>query len=98
MGKPALRTISLNFIFAGLAICFSNVFQATGKAKYSLLVSLVRQIIILIPAAYFLSLTGNLRNVWIAFPIAEALGFILSFAMYKRAMRKVDLVIEAKEV
>ena len=90
MGKPAMRSISLNFIFAGIAICCSNVFQATGKPKYSLIVSLIRQIIILIPAAYLLSLTGNVRNVWIAFPIAEALGFVLSIIMYKRCMGKIQ--------
>ena len=90
MGIPAMRSISLNFIFAGIAICCSNVFQATGKPKYSLIISLIRQIIILIPAAYLLSLTGNVRNVWIAFPIAEALGFILSVIMYKRCMGKIQ--------
>ena len=90
MGIPAMRSISLNFIFAGIAICCSNVFQATGKPRYSLLISLIRQIIILLPAAYLLSLTGNVDNVWIAFPIAEALGFILSVIMYRRCMRNIE--------
>jgi len=92
IGVPALRIISISFIFAGYCIVVGSVFQALGKATKSLFVSLGRQIVILIPTAYLLSLTGNVNNVWWSFPIAELMSFTLSTVffveIYKNIIKK----------
>lgn len=77
LGVPALRIISLSFIFAGFCIACGSAFQALGKAVYSMIVSVARQLIVLLPVAYMLSKLGNVDYVWWAFPIAE----IMSLAM-----------------
>lgn len=71
IGTPALRIIAIHFIFAGFSIVCSATFQAVGKGTYSLLTSLIRQLLVLLPCAYVLSLTGNLDLIWLCFPIAE---------------------------
>ncbi|MGN0537900.1 MAG: MATE family efflux transporter [Acutalibacteraceae bacterium] len=78
VGVPALRTISLSFTFAGFCIILLSVFQAVGKALYSMVVSICRQLVILVPAAFLLSLSGNVQFVWWAFPIAEVASLTLS--------------------
>ena len=89
IGVPALRTISLSFIFAGVCIALGSVFQALGYGTYSILVSLARQIAVLLPVAYLFSLTGNLNMVWLAFPIAEIMSIAVSVFFYVRIYRKV---------
>lgn len=89
IGVPALRTISICFIFAGVCIALGSVFQALGKSIFSMLVSISRQIIVLIPAAYLFSLTGNVRNVWFAFPIAEIMSVIVSVAGFMYIYKKI---------
>ncbi len=81
IGVPALRTISLCFVSAAIGIIFSTLFQALGLGFNSLLVSLLRQIIILLPAAYFLSKI-SLDAVWYAFVIAEVVSLIASILIY----------------
>ena len=71
LGVPALRIISISFVFAGACIVLSSVFQALGNGIFSMLVSITRQLIVLLPVAYLLSLTGNVDMIWWAFPIAE---------------------------
>lgn len=71
IGVPALRIISLSFVFAGVGIACSSAFQALGNAVYSMLMSFARQLVVLLPVAYLLSLSGNVGLVWYAFPIAE---------------------------
>ncbi len=78
VGVPALRTISLSFTFAGFCIILLSVFQAVGKALYSMVVSICRQLVILVPVAFLLSLSGNVQFVWWAFPIAEVASLTLS--------------------
>ncbi|MFR4351688.1 MAG: MATE family efflux transporter [Roseburia sp.] len=78
LGIPALRIISLGFVLAGFCIAASSVFQALGKAVYSLIISIARQLIVLLPAAYGLSLAGNVNLVWWAFPIAELMSFAVT--------------------
>ncbi len=78
IGIPALRIISLSFLFAGYCIVCSSVFQAFGRGTLSLMVSVARQIVVLLPVAYLLSLTGRLELVWLAFPIAEIASLSLS--------------------
>ena len=84
IGIPALQTISISFIFAGFSIICSAVFQAFGFSLFSMFVSIGRQLVTLLPAAYFLALTcnGNVNNVWWAFPIAEVVCVILSLVFY----------------
>lgn len=83
IGVPALRTISYSFLFAGFCIICGSVFQALGNGTYSLIVSVARQLIVLVPAAYLLSLTGNVDNVWWSFPIAEIMSLALSVIFLK---------------
>ena len=89
LGIPALRYISLSFPVAGVCIIFSSTFQAFGKSKYSLIVQIGRQLVVLIPVAYILAQTGNLNMVWFAFPIAEIACLFLSLYFYKRINRKI---------
>ena len=88
IGVPALRIISLSFLPAAFGILFSTVFQATGKGIQSLVVSLLRQMVILLPAAWLLSLTGEVTNVWFAFPVAEILACFVSIGMFWNLYRK----------
>ncbi len=82
VGIPALRTISISFIFAGFSIICSAVFQSFGYSTFSMLVSLGRQLATLLPVAYFLSLTGDINKVWWSYPIAEFVCLILSLIFY----------------
>ena len=84
IGITALRTIAWHFPIAGLCIVLGSVFQAFGMSYYSLIVSLGRQIIVLIPVAYALSLTGRLELVWWAFLISEVVSFILTIIFFRR--------------
>lgn len=88
VGVPALRIMCLPFVFAGPCIIFSGVFQALGKSIYSLLVSVSRQLLILIPAAYLLSLTQVIHSVWYAFPIAEIVSLLVSVCMIVTLYRR----------
>ena len=78
VGVPCLRIISLSFVMAGFCIIIGSVFQALGKSIFSMFVSIARQLVALIPAAYLLSLMGNVDLVWWAFPIAEVMSVIIS--------------------
>lgn len=84
IGITALRTIAWHFPIAGLCIVLGSVFQAFGRSYYSLIVSLGRQIVVLIPVAYALSLTGRLELVWWAFLISEVVSFILTTIFFRR--------------
>ncbi len=83
IGVPALRTICLSFCFAGYCIVVGSVFQALGNGVYSMVVSIARQLCVLLPVAYLLSLSGNVDLIWWAFPIAEfmSLGMSTYFLM-----------------
>lgn len=77
-GVPALRIICLSFAFAGYCIVVGSVFQALGNGVYSMIISIARQLCVLLPVAYLLSLTGNVNNVWWSFPIAELVSVAMS--------------------
>ena len=89
IGTQALRVISISFIMAGFSIVSISVCQALGKSIYSLIVSACRQLVVLIPAAYLLSLTGDVKNVWWAFPLAELVGCSLCIAFLIHVLRTV---------
>lgn len=84
IGTVALRIISSHFILAAVGITLSTVFQAVGKGFYSLLMSLCRQLVVLLPAAWVLSLLGGLDAVWWCFPIAEVVSLALCLFLYHR--------------
>lgn len=94
MGVPALRIISLNFIFAGFCIVSGSVFQAMGNGVLSLIVSVARQLVVLVPAAYILSKIGGVNAVWWSFPLAECMSVLCSAVflvlIYKKTIKKLD--------
>lgn len=89
IGVPALRTICLSFVFAGFCIVVGSVFQSLGNGLYSMIVSIGRQLVVLLPVAYLLSLTGNVNNIWWAFPIAELMSVGMSTFFFLRINKKV---------
>ena len=84
IGVPAMRIICLHFLLAGASIVLSSVFQALGNGIFSLIVSVCRQLFVLLPAAWLLAQTGNVNNVWWAFFIAEIVSVLMSLAFYAR--------------
>lgn len=89
MGIPALRTIALSFPLAAFGIITSSMFQALGNGVYSMFNSICRQLVVLVPAAYLLSLLNNINYVWLAFPIAEVMAVILTCVFFKKVYAKV---------
>ena len=89
MGVPALRTITISFIFAGYCVICGSFFQALGKSMYSMIVSFMRQLVFLVPIAYFLSKTGNVNLVWWAWPAAEFVSVGLSTYYFMRIKKTV---------
>ena len=88
IGVPALRIISLSFALAGFGIGSSSVFQALGYSIYSMIISLVRQLFVLIPCAYLIGrVTGNVTMVWWAFVIAEGFSVVLSILYMHKVNR-----------
>lgn len=92
IGIPALRIISLCFLTAGFSIVLSNSFQALGHGQMSLIVSLLRQALLLLPGAYFLAKI-SLKAVWFAFPLAEGIAFIICIILFLR-VRNVELTAD----
>ena len=88
MGIRALRTISWCFPIAAVCIIMGSTFQALGTGIYSTMVSLCRQMLVLLPAAYLLSLMGNVNLVWWAYPIAEGMGLSVTLFFFLRNYRK----------
>ena len=87
MGHRALKTISLCFPFAAISIALIASFQALGNGIYSTIISLIRQLVVLLPAAYLLSLSGEVNAVWWAFPIAEAASVLVTAFLFLRIYR-----------
>ena len=88
LGCHCLRRIAPSFLGAAIAITLSSVFQAFGSAVYSMIVSFARQLIVFLPAAYFLSLTGDVNNVWWCFIIAEFMSVGMSLFFMRRVYVK----------
>lgn len=89
IGVPALRIISISFILAGFCIACGSVFQALGRSVYSMVVSVARQLVVLLPAAYVLALPGNVNFVWWAFPVAELMSLAMTTFFLLRVNRKI---------
>ena len=88
IGTSALRIISICFPAAAFGIALSASFQALGNGIYSTITSICRQMLVLLPAAYLLSLTGEVTNVWWAFPIAECVSLCVTAILFARIYRK----------
>ncbi len=89
IGVPALRIISTCFVVAAFCIVTGSVFQALGYAWYSMINSICRQLVVLLPAAYLLSLTGRVQNVWWSFPIAEVMSASVTVFFLARIWKRV---------
>ena len=87
IGRTALRIIGVHFPFAGFCIIAGSVCQALGRPVYALINSVCRQIVVLLPTAHLLSLTGRLELVWLAFPIAEVVSVVLNATFLKLTYR-----------
>ena len=96
IGTKALRIIGFHFVPAAFSIIFLSVFQALGKGIYSMITSFVRQIIVLVPAAYLLSLTGSVDNVWWSFPIAEVVAVSIASTFMLISYKKEIAPLEKK--
>ncbi len=94
IGRVAMRVGALSYVFGGFCMASSGVFQGLGNGVYSMIMSFCRQLVVLLPAAYLLSLTGNLNAVWWAIPIAElmslSLGVIFLIRINKNVISKIS--------
>ena len=89
IGVVAMRIIATNFLFAAVDIILSTVFQGVGKGVYSMIISICRQLVILLPAAWLIArLTNNVYAVWWCFPIAEIISLVLCLLFYRICDRK----------
>ena len=90
IGSVALRIISFSFLFAGFCVIAGSVCQAIGNPIHSLIISVGRQLVVLLPVAWLLSLTGRLELVWVAFPVAELVSLTLSAVFLRHTLQKVE--------
>ena len=97
IGIPALRTLSWSFLFGGITIVLSSVFQALGRGIQSMLISIFRQLLIVLPLAFLLSRTGNLNLVWWAFPVSDVLALIFAAYLLSRTYRQVIVPLEDED-
>ena len=88
LGRTALRVISVHFPIAAVGISLGTSFQALGNGIYSTITSLCRQLVALLPAAYLLSLSGNVHLVWWAFPIAEVVSVTVTLILFIRIYKQ----------
>lgn len=89
MGVTALRIIAIHFPIAAICIALGSTFQALGHAVYSMIVSIARQIVVLIPVAYFLAQLGNVNYVWFCFPIAELMSLCMTLICFRQLKKNV---------
>ena len=97
LGIPALRIISLSFLFAGFSIVCSSMFQALGHGMLSLWISVFRQLVVLLPVAFVFAKLGGLHVVWFSFPIAEVFAIIFSAVCLGYVYRKEILPLKARQ-
>ena len=97
IGVPALRRISISFLFAGFCIVAGSVCQALDKSAASLAVSVLRQLVALVPAAWLLARTGDVNMVWWSFPIAEIISLAASAFFLRAAFRHMERVLGERQ-
>ena len=96
IGVPALRIIAVHFVLAGFCIVAGSVCQAIGNPFYSLIVSVCRQLVVLLPVAWILSRFGRLELVWLAFPIAELVSLLMSSIFLRRTMVSAEKAMQQR--
>ena len=90
IGVKAMRTISIGFVMAAVGIVVSTLFQALGQGTYSLITSLCRQLIVLLPVAWLIArMTNDVYAVWWCFPIAECVSLCISLLYYRKCNREI---------
>lgn len=89
LGNVALKTLSLGFMFAGISIILSGVFQATGKGNYSLIVFILRQLSINLPVLYLIGKYVNINLMWGAFVLSELLAMIVSIIFINKIKKEI---------
>ena len=97
IGTKALRRIALHFPFAGFCIVSGSTLQALNKGLLSLLTASIRSLVAIIPAAYLLSLTGNVDNVWFCFIIAEGFSVLANVLCVRKAFNDMEKDIAARQ-
>ena len=93
IGIPALRIIGTHFLLAGICIPSNSVCQAIGNPTHSLICSVCRQLVVLLPAAWLLSRTGRLELVWLAFPIAELVAVTMSSLFLRKTIKNAEAIM-----
>ena len=96
IGTEALRVISLGFLVSSIGIVNSGTFEALGRGKESLIVSLLRQFVVTVPLGYLLSRSMGALGIWIAFPVAEVLAAVVAHILLKKIYRKISCSSEGK--
>ena len=91
IGGPGLRIISVSFLLAGVSVICSSACQAFGFGMYSLYISIARQLVVLIPVAWLMSMTGVLDNIWWSWPIAELISLGGGLLMLRHVLRKTGM-------
>ena len=89
IGVTAMRIIAIHFPVAAVCIVMGSTFQAFSRSLNSLIVSVMRQLVVLLPAAWLLAQTGSVDNVWWAFPIAEIMSLVVTLTLFRRLYRNV---------
>ena len=87
IGVPALRIISIHFLLAGFNIIRISTMQALGHGVISLIVSILRQLFVLLPSAFIFSRIGGLNATWFAFPLAESVALIITIIFFGKVYR-----------
>ena len=90
IGIPALRIISLGFIISSFGVIYSGAFEALGQGMPSLIISLLRQLVIILPLSYLLSNFMGAYGIWISFPLSEAIATIVAILLMKRALKQIE--------
>ena len=91
IGEPGLRIISVSFLLAGVSVICSSACQAFGFGMYSLYISIARQLVVLVPVAWLMSMTGVLDNIWWSWPIAELISLGGGLLMLRHVLRKTGM-------
>lgn len=89
IGVPALRIISLGFLISSFGVIYSGAFEALGQGMPSLIISLLRQLVIILPLSYILSNFIRVNGIWLSFPIAELIASIVAILLMKRALKRI---------
>lgn len=101
IGIPAFRILSSGFVLAGCSIVFSTCFQALGDAYISMILSFIRQVLVLLPCAYFLSIAFGLNATWIAFPIAEVVTIVVlaifAISVYNKKVKNLQPIQKVEQ-